>query len=232
MGKKKYESKIVSIWDKPPVKGKNPKQNQYINLIKNHTAVFALGSSGTGKTYLASCIAADMLQDPRTGIEKIVLVREAEGPGKGIGFLKGTLEEKMGPWVAAVLEPLSERFGKGPVGRSYVDNLVKNGTIEFLPTNYSRGKTWNNCFVIIDEIQNLDWESLKNLTLRIGKDCKVVFCGDIAQQDIKGESGLAVIMRLMEEYRVPWQSVEFTIEDCVRSDIVKYTLELYEEAGV
>lgn len=232
MGKKRLESKIINIWDKQPIKGKTPNQRKYINCIENHTATFAIGSSGTGKTYIAACKAADMLQDPRTGIERIILVREAEGPGAGIGFLKGTLEEKMGPWVSAILEPLAERFGKGPQGRAYVDNLVKNGTIEFLPTNYSRGRTWNNCFVIVDEIQNLDWESLKNLTLRIGKDCKVVFCGDIAQKDIKGESGLSVVQRLLDQYHTPWQWVEFTLEDCVRSDIVKYTLELYEEAGV
>lgn len=225
-------AKVQSIYDRKSIRAKNPKQHTYINLIYNHTVIWALGASGTGKTYVPACIAADMLQDERTNIEKVILVRPAEGPGKSLGFLKGGLEEKLAPWLAPITDAMASRYGGGVNGDRYVKRLIETGKIEMLATEHSRGKTWNNAFVIIDEIQNLDWETLKNLTLRVGQDCKVVFCGDIKQTDIKGHSGLATIMRLEEEYHTPWKFIEFSTEDCVRSGVARFTLELYDLAGV
>ena len=228
----KAKKNVVPFYDRPALKPKNAKQKKYINTLKHSTITLATGSSGTGKTYIPAVLAADMLDDNRTPIEKIVICRPNEGPGKTIGFLKGGMEEKMMPWAAPILDAIASRWGGGAVGKKRVEDAIQRGTIELLPLEYARGKTFNNCFVIVDEAQNTDWDSLKNLTLRVGMDCKLVVCGDVAQKDIKGDSGLAVLMDLEYEYRTPWCSINFEIDDCVRSDVVKYTLSLYEEAGV
>jgi phosphate starvation-inducible PhoH-like protein len=224
--------RVVPIYDREALKPKNERQRQYINMIKNHDIVLASGASGTGKTYVASILATDMLEDSRSPIEKIVIVRPNEGPGKSIGFLKGTLHDKMIPWAAPILDAIESRIGGGKFAKERVKNMIEYGTIELLPLEYARGKTLNNSFIILDEVQNCDWESLKNLTLRIGLDSKLVICGDIKQQDLKGESGLKKLLHLSENFHVPWQHIEFEMEDCTRSDVCKYLLHLYDEAGI
>lgn len=226
------QQKVVPIYNREPLKPKTEKQKRYINMIKNCDITVAIGPAGTGKTYVPSVLAADMLDDPRSPIEKIVIVRPNEGPGKTIGFLKGTLHDKMIPWSAPILDSIAERYGGGRFGQERVNNLIEYGTIELLPLEYARGKTFNNAFVIADEVQNCDWESLKNLTLRQGLDCKMVLCGDIKQKDIKTESGLDKLIWLANEYHVPWQMIEFELDDVCRSDVVKYLLGLYDLAGV
>lgn len=225
--------KVVPFYDRPTIKPKNKKQGKYLNMLKHSEITLAIGSSGTGKTYLPSVLAADMLDDNRNGIEKIIICRPNEGPGKTIGFLKGGLEEKMMPWAAPILDAIAERWGGGQVGKMKVEDAVKRGVIELLPLEHARGKTFNNAFVIVDEIQNTDWESLKNLTLRPGMDCKLVMCGDIEQKDIKGSSGLSTLIDLSNNYEyTPWNIIEFGIDDCVRNKTVKFTLQLYRDAGV
>lgn len=226
------QQKVVPIYDRAPLRPKTEKQKRYINMIKNCDVTVAIGPAGTGKTYVPSVLAADMLDDARSPIEKIVIVRPNEGPGKTIGFLKGTLHDKMIPWSAPILDAIATRYGGGKFGQERVNNMIEYGTIELLPLEYARGKTFNNAFVIADEVQNCDWESLKNLTLRQGMDCKMVLCGDIKQKDIKTESGLDKLIWLADQYHVPWQMIEFELEDVCRSDIVKYLLGLYDLAGV
>lgn len=229
---KRYNNKVTAIYDRQAIRPKNEKQKKYINLINNTTCVIATGSPGTGKTYIPSIIAMDMLEDPRSSIEKIIIVRPNSGPGKTIGFLKGSLLEKMAPWAAPVLDAFESRIGGGSFAKEKIKNLIEMGTIELLPVEYVRGKSFNNAFIIIDEAQNLTWEETKALLTRIGLDSKLVICGDVKQKDIQEESGLGVLMRLNQDYHVPWGLIEFTIEDCVRSELVKYFLQLFEDAGV
>jgi phosphate starvation-inducible PhoH-like protein len=228
----KPKKNVVPFYERPAIKPKSAKQKKYLNTLKHSVITLATGSSGTGKTYIPSVLAADALDDNRNPIEKIVICRPNEGPGKTIGFLKGTLEEKMMPWAAPILDSIAERWGGGIVGKRRVEDAVKRGEIELLPLEHARGKTFNNCYVIVDEAQNTDWESLKNLTLRVGLDTRLVICGDIAQKDISEGSGLDTLMWLEDQYETPWVSINFDIKDCVRSDVVKYNLRLYEEAGV
>lgn len=224
----KRKSNVVPFYEQPAIKPKNDAQKEYLNALKNHVIVLATGSAGTGKTYLAALVAADMLLDNRTSIEKIVIARPNEGPGKSIGFLKGTLHDKMIPWAAPVLDALALRLG----GMTKVLELIECGRIELLPMEYARGKSYNNTVVIIDEAQNVDWESLKNMTLRIGLDSRLFICGDTRQKDIKSFSGLEQMIKLGEVYHTPWKHIEFTLEDCVRSEMCKFLLGLYEEANV
>lgn len=229
---RRYNNKVERIYDRQPIRPKNEKQKKYINLIQNMDCVTAIGSAGTGKTYLPSLIAMDMLEDPRSSIEKIVIVRPNAGPGKSIGFLKGSLMDKMLPWAAPVLDAMESRLGGGQFAKEKIKNMIEYGTIELLPIEYVRGKSFNNAFIIIDEAQNLTWEETKALLTRLGLDSKLIICGDIKQTDIKEDSGLGVLQRLGAEYHVPWGEIEFTIQDCVRSDMVKYFLQLFEDAKV
>jgi len=228
----KSKRNVVPFYERTPIKPKNSKQKKYLNLLKNFNIVIATGASGTGKTYLPSVLAADQLDDNRTSIEKIIICRPNEGPGKTIGYLKGDMHEKMMPWVAPITDAIASRWGGGTLGKKKVEAAIKEGTIELLPLEYARGKTFNNAFVIVDEVQNTDWESLKNLTLRLGLDSKIVICGDTAQIDIEGESGLDTLLWLQNNAHIPWASVNFSNDDCVRHPDVKYLLELYEEMGV
>jgi phosphate starvation-inducible PhoH-like protein len=225
----KKKTNVVPFFERPAIKPKNEAQKAYMNAMRNFNIVIGDGSAGTGKTYLAACVAADMLQDSRSPIERIVIVRPNEGPGKSIGYLKGDLFEKYMPWAAPVLDALATRIGT----MDRVKDLLERGVIELLPEEYARGKSLNNAIVILDESQNISWESLKNITLRIGMDSKLFICGDTNQKDIKVHSGLEQLIKLTEQYEyVPWKRVTFTLDDCVRSDLCKSLLYLYEDANV
>lgn len=232
MGKQRSSGKVVPIYDRAPLKPKTENQRLYINMIKNHDLVVGIGPAGTGKTHIAACIAADMLEDPRSSIERIVIVRPPEGPGKTIGFLKGGLIDKTLPWAMPIIEAIESRFGGGSYAKEKVKNMMDSGVIELLPLEYIRGRSLNNTFIICDEAENCNWNEIKALSTRVGWDSKLVVCGDLEQQDIEGTSGLAVLLNLIDKWHTPYNLLEFTIEDCVRSPVVKFLLGLYKEAGV
>jgi phosphate starvation-inducible PhoH-like protein len=218
------------IWDRPGLKAKNAKQTEYINAIKNHTVVIGTGVAGSGKTFIAATIAADMLDDPRTHIEKIVIARPNEIEGtKSIGFLKGTLVEKMMPLVAPVANVIKAR-----IGPSKFEYLLENGIIELLPLEHIKGLTFNNTFVIIDEAEDIEWSVLKTLLLRTGKNSKIIIDGDVRQTSISKTSGLQVLMDLAENYHLPAVHVDFSSweEHCVRSDECRIFGQTFEAAKV
>lgn len=232
MARMKSSGKVVPIYDREPLKPKTENQKAYMNMIRNHDLIVGIGPAGTGKTHIAACIAADMLEDPRSPIERIIIVRPPEGPGKTIGFLKGSLIDKTLPWAMPITEAIESRFGGGSYAKEKVKNMLDNGTIELLPLEYIRGRSLNNSFIICDEAENCTWNELKALTTRIGWDSKLVVCGDLEQKDILGESGLAVLLKLIDQWHTPFALSEFTDDDCVRSKTVKFLLGLYKEAGV
>lgn len=229
---KRYNNKVEQLYNRQPIRAKNEKQKKYMNMVANTTMVVCRGSAGTGKTYIPSVMAMDMLEDPRSDIEKIVIVRPNIGPGETIGFLKGSLMDKMLPWSQAILSAMEDRIGGGKFASEKIKNMIEYGTIELLPIEYVRGRSYNNTFMIIDEAQNVSWPEMKALMTRIGLDSKLVICGDIKQIDVKADSGLGKLMWLEENYHTPWGTIEFTIDDVVRSDIVKYFLQLFEDAKV
>ena len=217
--------KEVPFWDKKPVQPKNPKQKTYINAIRNQAIVLGTGYPGTGKSYIPASLAAEMLEDPRSPIERIVICRPNEGIGKSIGMLKGGLNEKMIPWCAPILDVIKDRLGE-----SQVEWMLENGVIELLPLEYARGKSYDNTFVILDEGQNVDKESLKCLMLRLGQDSRLVIDGDVGQCDIGEATGLGKLINLIDTYHTPIIHVDFEIEDIVRSDICKLLVEIFVEA--
>lgn len=208
-----------------PLTPKTEKQRDLIRSIIECNQVVTIGSAGTGKTYITAAMAADMMM--RGEIDKIIMTRPNVPAGRSIGFLPGTLEEKLAPWVLPITEVLKERMGVGAY-----EYKVKNGDIEVVPFEVIRGRTFKNAFVILDEAQNTTQGEFMAFITRIGSDSKVVINGDVKQSDIGKDSGLALMLRLICKYELLSNKIdiiEFTIDDCVRSDIVKDWLRVFEK---
>lgn len=195
-----------------PLVPKNPAQTNYINCINQYAQVFVTGPAGTGKTYIAASLAADMYNKHQ--IHKIILSRPNIPAGKSLGFFAGTIEDKIAPWVYPLTEVLIERLGKAKYEIAH-----KRGDIEIVPFEVMRGRSFNNAFVILDEGQNLTPHEMKMFLTRIGEDSKVIINGDVSQHDLKEQSGLTVAIDLMHKHNIPAAHCNFTHDDVVRSGI-------------
>lgn len=206
--------------DTSPITPLNEVQKRYLNAMKGFVLTLATGPAGTGKTWLCAALAAQMLESGE--IDKIIITRPAVEAGESLGFLPGELEEKFDPYLQPFRDVLNERLGK-----SYVEFLIKRGQIEAAPLAYMRGRTFKNAFVILDEAQNTTPTQMKMFLTRIGHDCRVVVNGDMAQKDVKGESGLEdAVARL--SYIPSVKHVNFTREDIVRSGLVQEIVSAYD----
>ena len=214
------ERSIRPTRDTSPLKSLNESQSRYISAIKNFTLTFATGPAGTGKTFLASAIAAQMLSDGL--IEKIIITRPNVEVGESMGFLPGEIEDKFAPYLQPFRDVLNDRLGK-----SFVEYLIKTDKIIAAPLAYMRGTTFKSAFVILDEAQNTTPTQMKMFLTRIGTDTKIVVNGDIRQKDIKGDSGLEdAISRISFIPQV--KHIHFTKNDIVRSGIVQEIVSAYE----
>jgi len=200
----------------------NENQRLYLDALRSSDQVVVCGYSGTGKTYIAATFAANMYATKQ--IDKIVITRPIVSVGKDLGHFPGTLEEKMTPWVAPVLEVLVDQLGKG-----VVETAVKNGNIEVAPLSTMRGRSFKNAFIILDEASNTTIPEMLMFLTRIGKNCKVVINGDVRQRDIKEQSGLAKVFHLIKKYNMSIPVVEFEVDDIVRSDLVKEWIKVFTE---
>lgn len=216
--KKAGEEAATRIFDLQPM---NEKQRLYIDALKAYDQTIVCGYSGTGKTFIAATMAANMYTLKL--IDKIVLTRPNVSVGKDLGYFPGDLNEKFGPWATPVLDVLQERLGKG-----VVETGVKNGNIELAPMSVMRGRSFKNSFVILDEAQNTTIAEMKMFLTRIGEGSKVVINGDVKQSDIKEQSGLSKIIHLAKKYHMDIPVIEFGIDDIVRSDICKQWLIAFE----
>ncbi|MGE0748042.1 MAG: PhoH family protein [Rhodospirillales bacterium] len=162
-------------------------QRQLMDAIENHTVTVALGPAGTGKTYLAINAAVEALEDG--AVARIVLSRPAIEAGEHLGFLPGTMEEKVAPYLRPLYDSLADRLG----GKR-MKSMIAESTIEIAPIAYMRGRTLNNAFVIIDEAQNCTYGQIKMLLTRLGWHSTMVITGDPDQSDLlDGLSGLATV---------------------------------------
>lgn len=203
----------------------NENQKLYLKALGAHNQVIVCGYSGTGKTYIAATYAANMYANNQ--IDKIVITRPIVSVGKELGFFPGSLEEKMTPWVAPVMEVLIEQLGRGTV-----DTAIKNGNIEVAPLSTMRGRSFKNTFIILDEASNTTIAEMLMFLTRIGKNCKVVINGDVRQRDIKEQSGLSKVLHLIKKYNMEIPVVEFEVDDIVRSDLVKEWIKVFTEEGL
>lgn len=225
-----YKAKLDmrASYDMPALKPKNEEQKAYINAIKNQSIVVGTGVAGSGKTYIAATIAADMLIDNSSPIEKIIISRPNQVEGTtSIGLLPGDINEKMAPWVAPVSEAIKAR-----IGENRYEFLLMSGVIEVLPLEFIKGRTFNNTFVIVDEAEDIEYSVLKTLMLRKGIDSKLIIDGDVRQTSLKKESGLTALLKIFESYEhLPMVHIDFPTWDlCVRSKEAAILGELFEDA--
>lgn len=205
-----------------PFEPKTENQRRYASAMRTSGAVvFGLGPAGTGKTFVAACMAAEALMAKT--VEKIILTRPAvEAGGEQLGFLPGEKEQKFDPYFDPFRDAMEERLGA-----SFVEYLVKEGRIKCEPFAYMRGKTFKNAFVILDEAQNATEEKMKMFLTRIGEGATVVINGDETQVDIKEPSGLVpAANRIMHIPSV--RVVMFRRTDIVRSGFVQECVEAFE----
>lgn len=215
--RRKYQEPESS---KPPLLPKTENQRAYIKAISDSSQVIVLGPAGTGKTFIAAMIAADLYADRK--IDKIILTRPNVAAGKSIGFFPGTLEEKMAPWMAPVVDVLTKRLGKG-----VIETAMKNGNIEIVPFETMRGRSFSDAFVILDEAQNTSVTEIKMFLTRVGENCRVIMNGDIMQSDLHETSGLKRAIHMVKKYMLPIPIIEFEVSDIVRSDLCKLWIEAW-----
>jgi phosphate starvation-inducible PhoH-like protein len=202
---------------------KNMAQETYIDHLTNtdQTIVFAIGAAGTGKTYLATVYAIGQL---RSGAcDKIVITRPAVSVEEQHGFLPGTIIDKMQPWVLPILDYFYEYYGK-----KEVLSMLEDGVIEIAPLSYMRGRTFKNCIIIADEMQNSTPNQMKMLLTRIGEDCRLIVTGDVEQHD-RGyeENGLRDFTRRYDGQR-GISVCRFAYKDVERHPLIEVILGLYK----
>lgn len=197
-------------------------QKAYVDAIDEHTIVFGIGPAGTGKTYLAMAKAVQALQ--RKEVNRIILTRPAVEAGERLGFLPGTLTDKIDPYLRPLYDALNEMMDP-----ELVPKLMATGTIEVAPLAYMRGRTLNDSFVVLDEAQNTTPEQMKMFLTRLGFGTRMVVTGDITQIDLpQGASGLRLVTRVLNEV----DDIHFsylTSQDVVRHTLVGRIVDAYSE---
>ena len=193
------------------IRPKTAGQKRYVDSIRKNTVTFGIGPAGTGKTYLAMAMAVAALKRKEVG--RIVLARPVVEAGESLGFLPGTLQEKLDPYVRPLYDAL---FDMTDMERG--NSLIEQGVIEIAPLAFMRGRTMNDAFVILDEAQNTTPEQMKMFLTRLGFNSRFVVTGDASQKDLKGASGLDHARRVLSGV----DDIDFI--DLDRNDIVRHTL--------
>lgn len=208
------------------IRPKTAGQKRYVDAIRSNTVTFGIGPAGTGKTYLAVAMAVEALQ--RHEIGRIILTRPAVEAGESLGYLPGTLFEKVDPYLRPLYDALFDMMEP-----EKTQQLMDRGTIEVAPLAFMRGRTLNDSFIILDEAQNTSPEQMKMFLTRLGFGSKVVVTGDITQVDIpKGASGLKQVIGILDGVS-DLQFVMLDTRDVVRHRLVQRIVtayHAYEEA--
>ncbi len=208
-----------------PVIPKSVAQQRYLDAIRNEDIVFGIGPAGTGKTYLAMAMAVKALIEKQ--VRRIVLCRPAVEAGEKLGFLPGTMQDKVNPYLRPLYDALNDLLD---MDRAQL--MMDRGQIEVAPLAFMRGRTLNDSFVILDEAQNTTGEQMKMFLTRLGYDSKAVVTGDITQVDLpsRSVSGLVEARRLLSG--IPGiEFCHFTEVDVVRHPLVAAIIKAYDRAG-
>jgi phosphate starvation-inducible protein PhoH and related proteins len=205
------------------IRPKTLNQKRYVDSIDKHTITFGIGPAGTGKTYLAMAKAVQALQAKR--VNRIILTRPAVEAGERLGFLPGTLSEKIDPYLRPLYDALHDM-----VDPESIPKLLAAGTIEVAPLAFMRGRSLNDSFIILDEAQNTSPEQMKMFLTRLGFGSKIVVTGDVTQVDLPSgvKSGLRVVEGILGEIEdVSFQRL--TAHDVVRHKLVGQIVAAYDE---
>ena len=202
---------------------KTVNQKRYVDSIRNNTITFGIGPAGTGKTYLAMAMATAALS--RRDVNRIILTRPAVEAGERLGFLPGTMMEKVDPYLRPLFDALYDMLEA-----DRVNNHLEKGVIEVAPLAFMRGRTLNDSFIILDEAQNTTPEQMKMFLTRLGFNSTMVVTGDITQIDLPDDqrSGLVVVRDILSKV-MDIDFVNFTGEDVVRHKLVQRIVNAYAE---
>jgi phosphate starvation-inducible PhoH-like protein len=195
------------------IRAKTLNQKNYVDAIDANTVIFGIGPAGTGKTYLAMAKAVQALQQKE--VSRIILTRPAVEAGERLGFLPGTLSDKIDPYLRPLYDALHDMMDPESIPR-----LMAAGTIEVAPLAYMRGRTLNDAFIILDEAQNTTPEQMKMFLTRLGFGSKMVVTGDVTQVDLP--FGTRSGLRIVEEILQGIEDVNFSVLDA--SDVVRHRL--------
>jgi phosphate starvation-inducible PhoH-like protein len=208
------------------IRPKTANQKRYVEAIEDHTITFGIGPAGTGKTYLAMAKAVAALQSKK--VNSIVLTRPAVEAGENLGFLPGTLSEKIDPYLRPLFDALHDMIDIDSIPR-----LMQSGIIEVAPLAYMRGRTLNDAFVILDEAQNTTPEQMKMFLTRLGFGSKMVITGDVTQVDLPNaqKSGLKVVREILKDID-DIAFLELTAEDVIRHRLIGDIVKAYETFDV
>jgi phosphate starvation-inducible PhoH-like protein len=210
------------------IRPKTLNQKRYVDAIDTNTVVFGIGPAGTGKTYLAMAKAVNALQTKQ--VTRIILTRPAVEAGERLGFLPGTLSEKIDPYLRPLYDALHDMMDP-----ELIPKLMSAGVIEVAPLAYMRGRTLNDAFIILDEAQNTTAEQMKMFLTRLGFGSKIVVTGDITQVDLHGaKSGLRAAVEILEGID-DIHFAQLTSADVVRHRLVSEIVDAYakfEEPGL
>jgi len=206
-----------------PIRPKTAGQARYVRAIQEREIVFAIGPSGTGKTYLAVAMAINFLKKGRVG--RLILTRPAVEAGEELGFLPGDIHAKVSPYLRPLYDALYDMIPGDEVQR-----YLESGRIEIAPLAYMRGRTLNNSFIILDEAQNTTTGQMKMFLTRLGLNSRAVITGDVTQIDLeRGRSGLVVVQRILSGIdEIAFIYLEKA--DVVRHPLVKKIIDAYEKA--
>lgn len=210
------------VFDRRTVKLKSRGQEEYVTAIENHDVVFGIGPAGTGKTYLAVAMAVQALK--RRQVERIILTRPAVEAGENLGFLPGTLEEKIDPYLRPLYDALRDFIAFEKLKR-----FQEMGVLEIAPLAYMRGRTLSRAFVVLDEAQNTTLNQMKMFLTRLGMDSFSVITGDVTQIDLANptESGLVRAQEILAGTEGV-AFVQFKNRDVVRHRLVKSILKAFD----
>ena len=205
------------------IRPKTANQKRYVDAIEDHTITFGIGPAGTGKTYLAMAMAVAALQAKK--INRIILTRPAVEAGEHLGFLPGTLSEKIDPYLRPLFDALHDMIDIDSIPR-----LMQSGIIEVAPLAYMRGRTLNDAFVILDEAQNTTPEQMKMFLTRLGFGSKMVVTGDVTQIDLPNgqNSGLKIVREILKDID-DIAFLELTAEDVVRHRLIGDIVKAYDK---
>lgn len=208
------------------VKCLNEKQKQFKQSIEEKEITISIGTPGSGKTYMALMMALHLLKTEPV-YKKIILVKSLQViQGEEVGFLPGDVKEKMAPYMMSFTGNLDKIFSDSTTTKALMDQNI----IQIQPIAYVRGVTHDNCIVILDEMENVTLHTYKSLITRIGKNCKMIFLGDVEQIDLRRKED-SCLQRVFERFKTVETvgTVEFTRDECVRNPIIGSLLDILDE---